>query len=309
MRVILAEDDPLTLRLLQLSLTEWGYEVQPATTGTDAWELAEHNDQAALAIIDWMMPGMDGVEICRRVRANGGEPYLYIILLTERRQPADVALGLESGADDFVIKPFDEQELYARLKVGERILGLHTELVTAREAMRARATIDTLTGLPNRAAILDILSKEMNRARREHAPLAVAMADVDCFKQINDAHGHLVGDRVLREVATRMVATLRSYESVGRYGGDEFLLVLPGCDGAVGHALAEKLLAAVAGTTIDLGDTGLSVTCSLGVTCYGGAGMAAIDLVGAGDAALYRAKFNGRNRVESTEAHRARRKV
>jgi two-component system cell cycle response regulator len=306
MRVIVAEDEPLSLRLLQVTLTTWGHEIIPVTNGVEAWRLLEHNDVPALAILDWMMPGMDGPEICRRVRANGREPYVYIVLLTERHEPGDIVVGLKSGADDFVTKPFDEEELRARLKAGERIVSLHAELMAARDAMRTLAIVDTLTGLPNRSAILHTLSKEMSRGRREGAPLAVAMADVDHFKQINDAHGHLAGDAVLREVATRMQGALRTYEAVGRFGGEEFLLILPGCDGATGCQVADRVRGAVAGAVVDIGDRSIPVTCSIGVAAAaGGERLAPLDLVNAADAALYRAKAGGRNRVDAGEAHRA----
>jgi two-component system, cell cycle response regulator len=305
-RVLLAEDEPLSLRLLQVTLTGWGYDVVTVTNGVDAWRLLETNDVPALAIIDWMMPGMDGLELCRRVRANRREPYVYLVLLTERQASGDAVLGLKSGADDFMTKPFDDEELRARLQAGERIVSLHAELIAARDAMRTLAVVDPLTGLPNRSAILHTLSKEMSRARREHAPLAVAMADIDHFKQINDAHGHLSGDAVLREVATRMQGALRTYEAAGRFGGEEFLLILPACDGEKGMLVAERVRSAVAGATIDIGGSGIAVTCSVGVAAMnGGDRLAPLDLVSTADAALYQAKADGRNRVAARDAHRA----
>jgi diguanylate cyclase (GGDEF)-like protein len=306
MRIILVEDEPLSLRLLQVTLTGWGYDVVPVTNGVDAWRLLEQNDQPTLALIDWMMPGMDGLELCRRVRANGREPYVYLVLLTERQAPGDNVLGLKSGADDFMTKPFDDEELRARLKAGERIVSLHAELVAARDAMRTLAIVDPLTGLPNRSAILHTLTKEMSRARREVAQLAVAMVDIDHFKQINDAHGHLAGDAVLREVATRMQGALRTYEAAGRFGGEEFLLILPACDREKGVLVAERIRSAVAGKTIDIAGSSIAVTCSIGVAAMnGGERVAPLDLVSAADTALYQAKADGRNRVATHDAHRA----
>jgi diguanylate cyclase (GGDEF)-like protein len=306
MRILLAEDEPVSRHLLQVCLTGWGYEIVVVADGTEAWQQLERGDGPSIAIIDWMMPGMDGLEICRRVRAQGREPYVYVLLLTERHQQDDVVAGLKSGADDFMTKPFDDGELRARLKVAERIVLLQTELVAAREAMRSFAVFDALTGLPNRTAILQTLAKELNRSRRERAALSVGLVDLDHFKQVNDTHGHLAGDAVLRQAAVRMQASLRSYEAVGRWGGEEFLIVLPGCDAAVAHLVTDRVRAAVAADPVPVEGTAISFTCSVGfATTCDGQMVQPLELVSAADLALYRAKANGRNRVESAEVAHA----
>src|SRR5580704_1147440 len=193
-RVLAAEDNPVFQSMLRSMLTKWGYDPVIARDGAEAWRALDAEDAPRLAILDWMMPGMDGVEICRRVRAAGREPYIYILLLTARTESRDLVDGMEAGADDYLTKPFIAHELRVRLRAGQRILDLQSELMATREALRVQATHDSLTGLPNRGAILDILQTELSRASRESRPLAVVMADIDRFKQINDTRGHQAGD-------------------------------------------------------------------------------------------------------------------
>ena len=188
-----------------------------------------------------MMPSMDGVEICRALRAMKPAPYIYLLLLTSRDQKQDVVEGIEAGADDYLIKPFDPQELRARIHAGERIIELEDRLIRAQEALRELATHDPLTGLLNRRACLDSLLTEFNRGCRTRNPLCIVMADIDHFKRVNDTHGHLVGDEVLCEVARRMQRSMRRYDIVARFGGEEFLLVLPECSLEEGVKLAERI--------------------------------------------------------------------
>jgi two-component system cell cycle response regulator len=213
----------------------------------------------------------------------------------------DVVNGMESGADDYIVKPFQIDELRARLRAGRRVLALQEELMQAREALREQATRDGLTGLWNRTAIFDILQNELARSSRSGAPLIVLMADLDGFKPVNDHFGHMAGDAVLREVAARMKAAVRRYDAVGRYGGEEFLMVLPGCELPSGLAQAERIRGAIDGESFLAGDNEIRLTCSLGAACaIPPAIPQADDLVREADAALYRAKRQGRNRVEAS---------
>ena len=299
MKTLVADDDLTSRRTLEAVLRKWGYEVLSVRDGDEAWAALQAQDAPRLAILDWMMPGADGVEICRRLRAKQptDEHYIYVILVTARSAKEEIVEGMESGADDYIVKPFDPQELRVRIRAGERIVRLQTELVAAKEALRIQATHDALTGILNRRAILERLEAELSRARRENRPLTVAMIDLDHFKQVNDTLGHEAGDVVLRESVRRIRSILREYDSVGRYGGEEFLVVLPGVDSIAAKSVLERVRTAVAEHTIRIAEKEIRVTVSLGAaTCDGSA--VAEDLIRAADAALYQAKTNGRNRVE-----------
>ncbi len=295
MRVLAAEDNPVFQSMLRTMLTKWGYLPVIARSGTEAWRVLESEDAPRLAVLDWMMPGMDGVEICRRVRDANREPYIYILLLTARTESQDLIKGMDAGADDYLTKPFNAHELRVRLHAGRRILDLQEELLKAREALREQATHDGLTGLLNRSSILEGLDDEISRAARSNQPVSVIMADLDRFKLVNDTHGHVAGDAVLREAALRLKSSARRYDSVGRYGGEEFLIVLPGCDAAAAVAQAKRMRDAIAATPFLTPSEPLLVTASLGVSCS--SHCPPEYLVHQADEALYAAKAGGRNRV------------
>ncbi len=299
MRSLIAEDDPVSRRVLEAFLIKWGYEVVAACDGAEAWRLLQQKDAPQLAILDWMMPAMDGVELCREIRKRAERPYVYIVLVTAKGRRQDILEGLDSGADDYLTKPFDAQELKARVRAGRRILDLQDELVRAREALREQATHDHLTCLWNRAGILDIMERELNRAQREGTPLGLIMADLDHFKRINDTYGHLPGDAVLLEAARRMHSSVRPYDAIGRYGGEEFLIVLPGCDAPDVVNQAERLRVCISAEPIETPEGRIAITLSLGVAAVPKGIEADLDsLLRTVDAALYRAKNRGRNRVE-----------
>lgn len=302
MKILVAEDDPVSRRLLEVTLSKWGYEVVTCTDGQAAWDILQQPDAPQLAILDWMMPRMDGLQVCKRVRDPAQprlEPYVYIILLTAKSQKTDMVMGLEAGADDYLSKPFDAQELRVRLRAGRRILDLLEELVRAREVIREEAHKDSLTQLSTRAVVLELLEQELCRSQRSvnrDTPVSLVMADLDHFKRINDTYGHLAGDAVLREAARRMREAVRPYDTIGRYGGEEFLLVLSDCDAEGAMALAQRLIQAVRQAPIHLAEAALSVTMSAGVATSGIV-QDPQALVAAADLALYRAKHQGRNCV------------
>jgi two-component system, cell cycle response regulator len=302
-QILLADDSPVFRDMLQKMLLEWGYEVITVADGQQAWDFLRKENGPRLALLDWMMPGMEGAEVCRQVRASIRDRYVYMILLSVRADLEDVVKGMESGADDYIVKPFQADELRARLRAGRRVLALQEQLVEAREALREQATRDGLTGLWNRRAIFDILQNELARSSRSGEPLIVLMADLDGFKPVNDHFGHMTGDVVLRQVAARMRASVRRYDAVGRYGGEEFLMVLPGCELPAGVMLAERIRDAIATECFRAGEAEIRLTCSLGAACaIPPAVPHADDLVRDADAALYRAKRQGRNRVEPAAA-------
>jgi len=306
--VLIAEDDPIFRRILESWFKRWDYCVTAVENGMDAWEILKKEDAPQLAILDWMMPGMDGIDLCRRIRARDQAPYRYVLLLTAKDDKQDVITGLEAGADDYLTKPFDVDELRARVRAGKRILDLQAALMRAQEALKFDAAHDRLTAVWNRGAILDLFKGEIDRSRRNDDSLGIIMVDVDFFKKINDTHGHLVGDAVLQEVGHRLASGLRSYDSVGRYGGEEFLVVIPGCDALNLVVAAERLRRRIADQPVDTSAGSVPVTISLGLATVQENESGLIDregLIRLADAALYAAKARGRNRVESAPVSRA----
>jgi diguanylate cyclase (GGDEF)-like protein len=285
--------------LLEVFLNRWGYDVAVAASGTEALDLLDQIDAPRLAVLDWMMPGLEGVQVCRKIRERKDRPYVYILLLSARAQKEDLLLGLESGADDYLTKPFDAPELRARLHVGQRILQLQDGLMAAGAELLFRATHDSLTGISNRGVILDILRREHSRQVREGGSFGIVLLDVDHFKSVNDTYGHLRGDTVLQEVVRRVTSTVRAYDTVGRYGGEEFLIVAPssGAEGIL--RLSERVRLAIEATPIKTDAGEISVTVSLGLAVSSEA--APLDpelMLSTADEALYRAKADGRNRSE-----------
>lgn len=300
MRILIADDSIVSRHLLDATLRRWGYEVVVASDGVEAWNILQSPDAPKLVILDWVMPGMTGPEVCRRVRdrARQKDNYTYILLLTSKSLKEDLIEGMEAGADDYLTKPFDQHELKVRLRAGTRIIDLEQQLVTAREELRDQATKDFLTRIWNRSSILDILQRELIRASRELRPVGVVLADLDHFKMINDTFGHFAGDAVLREFTRRMQSSMRQYDAMGRYGGEEFLIVLPGCDEEATAAQSERMRTALSSEPMSINEDRRLITCSFGVTCWRpGMELDPDALIRIADDALYSAKREGRNRV------------
>ncbi len=299
MKVLIAEDEPVSRTLLEKLLTQWGFDVVVANDGNEAWWTLQQEDSPTLAILDWMMPGMDGVQICREVRKRHSETYVYILLLTAKSQKRDIVEGLEAGADDYLTKPFDPDELRVRLRAGRRILDFQEQFLSMREAMRFPTTHDFLTGLWNREAVLGMLRQRLARDRREGVPVGVILTHVDYFKQINKTYGPTAGDAVLREAARRMRSVVRLYDSVGRYGSGEFLVIVSGCYSSEIRESAEKIRSAISGEPVDLLGGAVEVTVSVGVATTDEIPTADADvLLRAADEAVRRAQTAGRNKVE-----------
>jgi diguanylate cyclase (GGDEF)-like protein len=296
MKIFLAEDDLVSRSILTAILRKWGFDPVAAADGDAAWEILQKPAAPRLLLLDWNMPGLDGLQVCRRVREIALRNPPYVILLTARDEKCDIVQGLEAGANDYVAKPYDKDELLARIRVGQRMLELQANLMEARDALEHQATFDALTEILNRRAVLERLSQEISRAKREQGYFSVGMCDIDHFKTINDTHGHLAGDEALVSFARCMQAGLRDYDIFGRYGGEEFLVIAPGSMGHDRESLYERLRARVADNTIVTPAGPLTMTVSIGVAP--GTGLSTVDgLIADADAALYRAKAEGRNRV------------
>jgi diguanylate cyclase (GGDEF)-like protein len=301
-KVLIADDHESTLEHLEEVLGDWGYQVISVKGGEEAWGILQRDDAPRMAILDRRMPGMDGLEIIRRVREQSQEPYIYILLLTMYDQEKHLVAGLNAGADDYIVKPFRSHELQARLEAGRRILEIQEHLIRTRDQLHSQATTDAATGLWNRPAIMEILERELERGRRKGEPIGLAMIDLDEFKQINDSYGHPAGDKVLLECGQRMRNCVRTYDATGRYGGDEFLTVHPGCDLEQAVMLGERLRRIIAKETVMVGKAPLWVTASAGIVSSELFPEAGTDeLIALADEALYVAKRAGRNRLEIAE--------
>ena len=298
MKILIADDEAMSRRLLQGTLERAGYEVIAVENGRQAAERICTAEGPRLALLDWVMPELDGPGVCREVRKQKEQSYVYMVLITSKEAKEDVVAGLESGADDYLTKPFDPEELKARLRTGLRILSLENRLVEAREEMRFKASHDALTTLWNRAVILELLERELSRAHRENATTVIILCDIDHFKHVNDTLGHLIGDEVLRETTKRLLASVRSYDFVGRYGGEEFLVVLNNCDPAFALARAEEIRNTIAQRPMQTVAGAVPITVSLGLLLSHEWGALSVEeLLRETDAALYAAKAAGRNCV------------
>jgi two-component system cell cycle response regulator len=300
-RVLIAEDDAMFRRILRSWLESWGYEVTVAEDGAEAWQILQEIRAPHLLILDWIMPQLNGIDLCRLVRERDSSPYQYILLVTAKDDKQDLVRGLDAGADDYLSKPFDKDELRARLRTGRRILTLQNEQFEAREALRLQATHDGLTGIWNRIAILDLLHREFELAGRSTTTLGIIMLDLDHFKSINDTYGHHAGDEVLIEAARRMQQAVRSYDLIGRYGGEEFLVVSPNCDFEQIQMCAERIRSMMAEAPVLVDGSKIDITVSAGVATLAPGLTTERDALAAADLALYRAKSAGRNQVASLD--------
>ncbi len=297
MKVLAADGDPELRSELQTALQKWGYEVVLASDGAEAWRVLQGEEAPKLAILEWKMDALDGIEVCRRWRLKTDAPPGHVLLLLAQGSREDLLEGLNAGADDFLRKPVDLRELKARVRSGERIVELEETVRASQDALRVQATHDPLTGAWNRATILEFLAREFARAGRDQGFVSVLLADLDRLREVNETYGHRAGDEVLREALRRMLSSVRAYDSVGRYGGEEFLLVLPGTDGLTALYVAERIRESIANVPVRTSDGTVLVTVSVGVAAVGGdEDTDSIALLRAVDLALSRAKSSGRNR-------------
>lgn len=293
MRVLIADDEPISRKLVEDSLTKWGYDVLATRDGNEAWEVLQRDDAPNLVVLDWVMPGLDGIDVCKNLRSRTTRNYVYIILLTAKSGREDIIKGLEAGADDYIIKPFNSEELRYRLKIGQRIIELEQRILRL-------ASTDYLTGLLNRRAFMEGLNAEVNRIKRNKENLSLIILDIDHFKKVNDQFGHQAGDLVLQEVARCLSRACRPYDYIGRYGGEEFIICLPEANGAESIQVAERIRQAIAGQKILIPELMqyVSVTASFGIAELSYAQEENLDaLINRADSSLYQAKQEGRNRV------------
>jgi two-component system cell cycle response regulator len=297
-KILVVDDNQDNIKMVSDMIQIIGHDPIPASSGYEALDILAQQ-RIPFAIVDWMMPEMDGIELIHRIRAQFSERYMYIIMLTARNSGDDVATGLESGADDYVSKPFPVREMRARINSGIRLIERQEKLMDSLELMENLATRDHLTKLYNRRRFSELATD----ALKTHNTASLFMLDLDHFKKVNDDYGHPTGDKVLRHVASICAEEIDTEGILGRYGGEEFIGLLPNFTKEQALTLTEGLRQAIESNPVQLTVERLSVSASLGVaTMVDGNAESLTDLVRRADAALYRAKRAGRNRVYHEEA-------
>jgi len=298
MRILIADDDPGSCKLTQVALEQCNYQLEVAENGNEAWQILQQK-QIDIAVLDWIMPGISGLELCQRIRTMENRNYTYILMLTAKAEQTSVVAGLQAGADDYLVKPFDLDELRARINVGQRIVNLERSLVEANQKLEALVATDDLTGVMSRRTVFERLSEEVNRSSRGDSQLSIIMMNIDNFKEVNTHHGHNVGDLVIRESAQRVSNLLRPYDCIGRIGGDVFLLLLPGTIEPEAVEIGERIRGAIASRPfVSLTGTSVHITASLGVTTMLET-FVPETLIAIADQELQRAKSNGGNQISA----------
>ncbi|MSM38328.1 MAG: diguanylate cyclase [Geobacter sp.] len=300
--ILLVDDDRFIRRITEDALVRLGYKVETAANGKIALKMLVEGD-FPLVISDWVMPEMDGVELCRAIRESHRQQYTYIILLTSQARQDDIIKGLEAGADEYLVKPVNPAELTVRIKTARRIIDLERSLQRSLEEIKRLSLTDALTGVFNRRYLDDRLLQELKRAYRYERPLSIAMLDIDHFKLVNDRYGHQAGDTVLKICAAQVGESIRGeVDWLARYGGEEFVVVLPETDLNGALIVAERLRKLISGLVISDVGHDIRITASFGVASHTPWQQdLAIDseqLIRVADACLYQAKQNGRNLVK-----------
>jgi diguanylate cyclase (GGDEF)-like protein len=306
MEALIADDDRLTTTMLARNLQQWDITPRVVHDGNAAWDIINGAAPPPLCLLDWMMPGVDGVELCRRIRNEPGLRQLYVLLLTARNSRSDMVTGLEAGADDYIVKPFDPDELRARVHVGQRVIGLQRqlskqleELEIARNELAQLASTDSLTGVATRRQWFQQAAAELARARRHGNLLSVLVIDIDHFKQVNDTYGHPTGDLVLARFGAVLRAECRQSDVVGRIGGEEFAMLAPNSSEADAATLGQRIIERFRSIEMESGGTTFRTTCSIGVAARESDQDTVEAMLSRADEALYRAKRTGRDRVEA----------
>ena len=302
MRALIADDDLIVTTILANTLTRMGMEVSVAHDGDVAWRALNALQPPGIAILDWMMPNLDGLELCRRIRSTPRLAATYVVLVTGRDSREDLVAGLEAGADDYMVKPINIAELQARIGVGLRVAKLQQnlaqkvrELRSTRDHLALLASTDALTGVYSRRWWFDTAEKEFSRARRYDRTFSLLMADLDWFKQINDTHGHEVGDRVLNQFGQMIRTTCRKSDVIGRLGGEEFAVLLPETSAKAAQRLAARITEGCRTVIVDPMGSDARCSCSIGVTEVRPDDDRLDGVLTRADQALYAAKRAGRN--------------
>ncbi|MET3369137.1 UNVERIFIED_CONTAM: diguanylate cyclase (GGDEF)-like protein [Jeotgalibacillus campisalis] len=305
MKILIADDDQISRMITKAAVEQSGHECIVAVDGDSAWQLyKEHSPEAV--VTDLMMPGLNGLDLCRAIRAAEEDRYTYVILVTSHGSRKDVLAGMEAGADDYVTKPLDPFSLHIRLLAAQRITSLHADLARYRSALSEQARTDPLTKLHNRLKLAEDLGALHGGGVTGH-DYCLAMVDVDNFKSYNDIYGHQAGDAALVAIASTLASEVRKSDAVYRFGGEEFLLVLRDQEAPGARMVMERVRSAVQSLRIEhSGDPDGVLTISAGISAYTEGRRAGTEqLLREADLALYAAKASGRNRVTLADALRS----
>jgi two-component system, cell cycle response regulator len=295
--ILVVDDSPVYCKLIEQILSGHGYRLSFASSGSEAL-LACHQKLPDLVITDWVMPDFSGLELCQHIRADKTAKYTYVILMTGNTDKEGVVKGLEAGADDYLVKPFDSDEMLARVGVGRRIIDLHRQLEQRSAELEEVARTDSLTGLPNRRAIEEWTSKQLKGASRHRFPLWVVIGDLDAFKEINDSFGHAAGDIVLRTFADTLKKGTRDSDMCGRLGGDEFLLVISHVNGENIELVINRFREQFSALSFPFVGRSVRVTATFGIAGSDRGDLRDFEaLMRKADEMLYEAKRGGRNCV------------
>jgi diguanylate cyclase (GGDEF)-like protein len=303
---MLVDDSPSERRLMRTRLQSLGHHIVDIAGGIEAiTHLSEAMERYDLILLDVCMPYLDGLETARRIRAierSLGETWRPIIFLSGRTTAQDIAAGVAAGGDDYLAKPVDTQILEAKIAAMQRIASMRHQLLETKQQLAKEARTDELTGVANRRHFMSVLDAELARSKRQGHPLTLVYLDLDHFKQVNDNHGHDAGDQVLRSVTATLTENLRQEDTLGRIGGEEFSICMPGTEIKQAHQACERYRGMIERQRIELGDRQLQITASIGLTDYEPFTDSHTELLARADSALYQAKQQGRNRVEIVRA-------
>lgn len=298
MKVLIADDELTSREILQATMALWGYKPIVVEDGLQALEIMSQPDPPSLLMLDWEMPGLDGLSLCHHLTLNLHDNPPYIIMLTARNETNDVISGLAAGANDFVTKPFHPEILRARVNVARRMLELQGRLTSTLKKLDVLAHIDELTELKNRRAANQAIESELERAYRQKSSLCVGLCDIDFFKQVNDTYGHAAGDSVLKKMAELLRKNLRSYDVIGRFGGEEFIFALI-AGKTEATVILERTRLDIEQASFPFRDVLLKLTMSFGAIMVD-TGQTVPDLnrvLEQADNALYHSKQSGRNQL------------
>jgi two-component system, cell cycle response regulator len=305
-RVLVVDDDEIVRAQLTKLLEAARYDVQVAACGEEALQILD-TSQCQIVLTDWQMPGMDGLALCRKVRLEHDEGYVYVMMLTVRQGKQDMLLSMAAGADDYIVKGSSSEEILARMEVARRITHLEFSLRLSNRVNRRLSVTDPLTTANNRRYLMKYLPRELARAQRYNRPLSILSCDIDAFKQINDRLGHAAGDQVLQEFVRRATGCIRETSDwLARSGGDEFTIVMPETDTMGANCVARKLREVLIDPSLTVQGQTLKVTVSIGVTSLQTrtelANTTAVELLRSADQGLYRSKQSGKDQITATSA-------